>query len=223
MVYLATYCVLMALAFAWIAVDYETGYVFDVFGKNFHWVWYEYPKRWTTVLTYGWRLLLLIGFEITHVLLAYLVLRDNPLGAPYWAQVVLHIGMILAALALVPWIGKAHQMRRWRALRRTARALAHSIQRIAENRDTSGLLPATEYSISHPWTAWYPDDKEWVQWKGRKPFLFRPMIYLVAGESVLAMVSGSEFLSWNAQDGFPEIGTPLPFTHGEVKYEVTSV
>ena len=64
---LTGYCLVLAAGLLWIALDAETAYIFDVFGKNFDYMWNYSGERRKFTLMYGWRLLtvvLVIGIAV---------------------------------------------------------------------------------------------------------------------------------------------------------------
>ncbi len=221
---LIAYALLTLLAMLWIAKDVETIYIFDVFGKSFHYVWFESGQRWTHVFTYGWRLIALCSFLLLNALLSYRICADNAFDVRPAVQLVLFAVMLSVSILPVPWIYVAHRLRWQRMIRATAIRLAGIVERTTVDSDLSQAFDPAVYKTEEPWTAWHPKQGEWKAnklWDG-----LVPVVYLHNGpdRSALFPIDWEIFLAWNIPGNCVRINSDL-LVHGalESSFRVESV
>jgi hypothetical protein len=187
----------------WIALDSETVYIFDVFGKSFDYMWRESGRRWKYTLMYGWRLVAVLLFVGTGVSLAWLLVNSIGWNA---ATVALFIMMSAATVGLIRWIKIAGRLRYQRMLRNAATALTPVAKRFVEIGDIRSMMDDAGYQSEPNWSAWHPRSiKEW-------PAVV-PVAYVHAPPSaaVLFPVDWRHFLAWKLGNQLSLVGSVLPF------------
>ncbi len=108
---LIAYTFLTFAAMLWICRDWETIHIFDVYGKSFHYVWFESRKRWEHLFTYGWRLVVVCLLVALNGLIAYRIYATNPWSMSPDLQLTLFTVMLVLAFTPIPWIYWAHHLR----------------------------------------------------------------------------------------------------------------
>jgi hypothetical protein len=196
---------LLVAGLVWIAVDADTAYIFDVFGKNFNYVWHQSGRRWKYTFMYGWRLIALLLLISACAYLAWLWASSLS-----WTPASLTVFAVMTAMGicLVPWIKIASRLRFQRKLRSTAVALTPVAQQLAATADISSVLDEARYATAPNWSAWHPKSaKDWP--------VVVPVAYVHAPPSatVLFPLDWECFLAWNLLDQLPTLGSALPF-HG---------
>lgn len=205
---LLSYLVLLTFGALWIRFDRQTAYIFDVFGKNFHYVWFESGRRWKDIFIFGWRLiavvLLIGGCAYSAWLLASRFSRSP--------GVALFVIMAGIALLLIPWMKFAYQLRFQQGLRRTAVRLTPVAQRLA-GADLSDVTPAPFWT-SPSCSAYYMKSlKDWRDW----PILVVGVAYVGTCSSVVLFpVHLDILLAWKVTDELPDLGSLPPF-HGALE------
>ncbi len=213
---LVAYVLLILLAMLWIAKDTETIYIFDLFGKNFHYVWFESGQRWTHVFTYGWRLAILCSLTVLTGILSYRIYVVNPCGITPALQVIILLGMLTASIAPIPWIYIAHRLRWQRQIRATALRLSEFAERVTAEADPAQMLDRANYDTDEPWAAWHPAQDEWKSddcnslWGGLVPVVY---VRNDSHRSALFPIDWETFLAWNISADCARINNDLP-VHG---------
>lgn len=211
---LITHLLLTLSAVLWIARDAETAYIFEAFcGESFHYGWYESPKRWNYVFTYGWRLVLLCSFTGIIVIVSCRFFASNPLQLGRATLVGVFALLLVGAFAPIPWINLAHRLRLEQRLRTTALRLTNIIDRVAAKCDLPESLRRADYSCDESWSGWHPKTDEMQSnqwWEGILPIVY------VWNESITSAVFPVDFetwLAWNVPARLFQINSEFPF-HG---------
>jgi hypothetical protein len=224
---LIAYTLLMLLALLWIAKDAETIYVFDVFGRNFHYVWFESGQRWTHVFTYGWRLVAICSLVLFNGILAYRIFATDLFAIDPTVRRIVLVAMIVASCAPIPWIYIANHLRWRRHIRSTALRLSDFAKRITADSDLAKMLDRADYNTDEPWTAWHPSQNDWKSgdsnrlWDGLIPVVYVRNDSL---RSALFPIDWETFLAWNIPADCARINNDLP-VHGALdsSFRVESV
>lgn len=221
---LIAYILLTLLAMLWIMKDTETIYIFDVFGKNFHYVWFESGQRWTHVFTYGWRLVVLWLLVLLLCLLAYRIYVANLFEIGPATRLALFAVLLTASFALFPWIYLAHRLRWQRQIRATAQRLGDFVNAASDESELARTLDRADYKTDESWTAWHPKQDEWKSnrlWDG-----LVPVVYLrnTPYRSALFTIDLETFLAWNIPAECVRVNSDLP-VHGafSTSFHVESV
>jgi hypothetical protein len=213
---LDVYILLTLLALLWIAYDVETIYIFDVFGKNFHYVWFDSGQRWTHLFTYGWRLAVICTFVLLNGVLSYRFYAANPFQLGPSLHVIVAAIMLVASFAAIPWIYVAHRLRWQRRIHWTASQLSEFITRITAAPDLEHTLQRADYDTDAPWTAWHPNQKDWQSdadrdlWSGLVPVVY---VRNAPPRAALFPIDWEMFLAWNVPIEVSEVNKNLPI-HG---------
>ena len=210
---LVAYILLMLLAVLWIAWDFETFFIFDVFGKNFHYVWFDSGQRWTHLFTYGWRLAGLCTLVLLNGVLSYRFYAANPFQLGPSSHFIWFAIMLTASFAAIPWIYMAHRLRWQRQIRWTALQLSDFAKRITTDPEFIQTMQQADYATDEPWTAWHPkqqdrqSDENKQLWSGLVPVVY---VRNDASRSALFPVDWEMFLAWNASVQLTRIKSDLP-------------
>lgn len=200
------YLLLLAAGMLWIAVDAETAYIFDVFGKNFDYMWRHSGQRWKLTFMYGWRLLALLLLVAICSFLAWLIAGATTGWQSGAVILFLFIALAVTPCILFPWIDVTSQWRFQRSLRNTARQLTPVVESLAAAEDLTAILDDSQYRTEFPWTAWHP--KTTTEWPGVAPvayFCSQPAV------TIIFPVDFSTFLAWKLENQLPIPGELLPF------------
>jgi len=220
---LALYIGFLLIGSLWIFCDAETYYIFDVFGRNFHYVWYQSGLRWRYSIQYGWRLLVLICLISANAFFSYWCYATNPFMLNGPVALFLSGAMLLSALMLVPWMYFAQRLRVNRFIRYTASQLDEFVQSQLVRPEWQQNLKQAEYAVERGWTAWHPKDDYWKSsnyWNGIVPVLY------VEGDanSAVFVVDFNVFLGWKTPYMCDQVGESLPFQGpNESSFRVQSV
>lgn len=200
---LAGYWLLLAAGLCWIALDAETAYIFDVFGKNFDYMWRHSGHRWKFTFMYGWRLIAVALIISACLYFAWLLVSSLAWSA---ASLALFTALAAVGLFLLPWIKIASRFRFKRTLRKTALALTPVARQLAETVDISSVLDDAHYKTASNWSAWHPKSKR--DWP-----VVVPVAYVHAPPSVAVLfpVDWKCFLAWKLDNQLPPTGAMLPF------------
>jgi hypothetical protein len=221
---LVAYALLLLLAILWIARDSETIYIFDVFGRNFHYVWFDSGQRWKYVFTYGWRLVALCSLVFLNGLLSYRIYTVDPLEVGPAVQFMMFAVLLAASLTPIPWIYIAHRLRWQRRIRATVPGLVRFLEGTAIDSALAQTLDRADYNTDAPWTAWHPKHDEWESNEMWDALL--PVVYLRndPGRSALFPIDWETFLAWNIPADCVRINSDLP-VHGafDSSFRVESV
>lgn len=214
---LVCYLLLLAAGLLWVAIDAETAYIFDVFGKNFDYMWHGSGQRWKFSLMYGWRLLsvaLLIGIcAYLSWQLASAASNRRP------AAILLFVTLALVPFCLIPWINTAHRIRFRRTLRNTARQLTPVANQLATAADISEILDDAAYRAESGWSAWHPKNVD--DWPEVVPVVY---VHAPPATTVLFTYDWETFLAWRLGAQLPHAGSPMPFNGpGETTFKLRQV
>lgn len=221
---LIAYTLLIVVAMLWIARDAETIYIFDVFGKNFRYVWFESGQRWTHVFTYGWRLVALCLLILFNGLLSYRIYVVNPLMIGPAAQLTMFAILLVASFSPIPWIYQAQRLRWKRQICFTAQRLDDFVNAATGESELALTLDRADYRTDETWTAWHPKQDEWKSnklWDSLIPVVyFRNAPY----RSALFPIDWEAFLVWNIPTDCVRVHRDLP-VHGacDASFRVQSV
>jgi hypothetical protein len=203
------YALLTLLALTWIASDAETIHIFDVFGKNFRFVWFDSGQRWKLVSAYGWRLVALCSFVVLNVLLSYRVYSVNPFDLRPLLQRTVSAALVAASFTPIPCIYFAHQFRWLHQVRCAALRLSDLVESVTADADLGQILVRADYETKEPWTAWHPTLERWRAdelWRGLVPVLYLRK----DSRSILVPIEPEAFLAWNIASDCVRINTDLP-------------
>ncbi len=221
---LFTYTLLMLLAMLWIMKDAETIYIFDVFGKNFCYVWFESGQRWTHIFTYGWRMVVLCLLVLLICLLSYRIYLEDLFEIGPAARLTVFVVLLAASFAPFPWIYLAHRLRWQRQFRATAQRLDDFVNAAIDESERARSLERAEYRTDEPWTAWHPKQDEWKSnrlWDGLVPVVYlRDAPY----RSAIFPIDWETFFAWNIAADCVRVNSDLP-VHGafDSSFRVESV
>lgn len=211
---LVAYIVLTFLVVLWIAWDSETICIFDVFGKSFHYVWFDSGKRWTFLFAYGWRLAVVCTVVLVNTGLCYRLYAANPfqLGAPIHA--LAFAIMFAGSFTAIPWIYMAERIRWRRQVHRAALRLTELAKRMTTDQDYVQTLQRADYATEEPWTAWHPNDHEWQTEEGKQFWSdLLPVVYVRDDShgAVVFPIDFESFLGWNIPGELGRVDSELPF------------
>ncbi len=214
---LVSYWVLLAAGLLWIALDAETAYIFDVFGKNFDYMWWHSGHRWKITFMYGWRLLAVTLLIAVCAYMAWLLASAASNGR---AGTLLLFGTLsFIPLCLLPWINFANRKRFQLFLRNTAKQLTPVAQYIATNPNVSAMLDDADYRTDPDWSVWHP--KSIDDWPAIVPVAYA---HARPAATVLFPVDWENFLAWKLGDQLPTPGSVLPFNGpGDSTFTLLSV
>jgi hypothetical protein len=214
---LVGYFLLSVTGVLWIALDAETAYIFDVFGKNIDFMWRHSGQRWKFTFMYGWRLLALVLLIGVCIYLAW-PLAFAVSNARGTAIIVL-VGLALIPFSLLPWIYIANGIRFRRTLRNTARQLTPIVNELAAASDISTILDKADYRLDPPWSAWHPKDVD--DWPQVVPVAY---VRTEPTPTVVFPYDWETFLAWNLGDQLSNSGTNLPFNGpGETTFKLRCI
>ena len=200
---LVCYALLLAVGALWIALDAETAYIFDVFGKNFDYMWRHSGRRWKFTLMYGWRLLAVASLIGGCAYLAWPL--ASAVANARAAVIPIFVVLALVPFCLLPWINIANGFRFRRTLRDTARQLTPVANQLAVATDISVILDKAAYRVEALWSAWHPKNDDWPN--------VVPVVYVHAQPktTVIFPFDWGYFLAWRLGDQLPPVGAVLPF------------
>ncbi len=209
---LIAYILLLLSAVLWIAWDAEIFGIFDVFGKSFHYVWFEYPKRWTCLFSHGLRLAALCVLIALNAILSFRFSIGSSAQLSGGMSFVVLLFMLAGSFAVIPWIYLAHRLRWQTRLRRTASQLFGLINRVIANGGSAQLLERADYNTDEPWKAWHPSREEWRQpcWSDIVPVAYFQNDSI---RSAVFCVDWETFLGWKVSASLTEVNNDLPL-HG---------
>ena len=207
---LVAYVLFTLLTLSWIAWDAETIYVFDVFGKNLHYVWAESGKRWTYLFSYGWRLAAICALIASNAAFSFLLFTRNATQIGRGLSFVVLGIMLAGSFVAIPWIYVAQRWRWRKRLRRTASQLLGVINRVTASQGFGQLLQPADYRTREPWTAWHPRPDEWTQpcWSDIVPVAFFENQSI---HSAVFCMDWRTFLAWRIPACWTEENRDLPF------------
>lgn len=201
---LVCYGLLLGFGALWIALDAETAYIFDVFGKSFDYMWRHSGYRWKFTLTYGSRLLVLALLMGACAYLAWLVgaaLSDARVGFT-----IVFVAFALIPFCLLPWIYIANAIRFRRSLLDTAKQLTSVANQLAVAPNISAILDEAAYRVDPLWSAWHPRNAD--DWPRVVPVVY---VHAQPPTTVIFPFDWGCFLAWKLGDQLPPVGAALPF------------
>ena len=207
---LIAYALLTLLALTWIASDAETIYIFDVFGKNFRYVWFESGQRWKHVSAYGWRLAVVCSLVVLNVILSYRIYAVNPFDLGSAFQLSVAAALAAASFTPIPSIYVAHHLRWQHQIRSAAFRLTELVESVTVDSDPEQTFDRANYKTKEPWTAWHPTLERWRAddvWRGLVPVLYLRK----EPRSTLIPIEPETFLAWNIPSDCIRINNNLPF------------
>jgi hypothetical protein len=198
------YLILLAAGLLWITLDAETAYIFDVFGKQFDYMWYHSGQRWKFTFMYGWRLLTLVLLIAVCAYLAWLLVS----AISDWraAAILLFVTLTVIPLCLLPWIKAASRIRFQRILHNRAKQLTPVAQSLAAAQDISAILDDAQYRTEPDWSSWHP--KSIDDWPEIVPVAY---VHSPPAVTILFPVDWDTFLAWKLLGQLPDAGSLLPF------------
>jgi len=207
-------------AFAiWVWLDETTEKVFDAFGASFIYIWYNSGQRWRFMYMAGWRLLMFAVFPIACTYLAYRFWLENPFRNSHFLNACSFFAISLTGCTIFPWINFNRRRRYWARIRDGILRLTQFVDRAESGQLGENELTPADYTTSHPWTAWHPNDEsDWRKmWQD-----FMPVAYINETESIVVLQSNScsTFLMRANPANIDSFGSELPFEGpGGAKYE----
>lgn len=220
---LIAYALLTLLALIWIASDVHSIGIFDVFGRNIHWVWFESGQRWKFLARYGWRLAVLSSFVVLNIVLSYRIYVANPFDLGTALLLFMFATLVSASFAPIPWVYVAHELRWQHQIRSTAFRLSGFVESVTADTDLGRTWDRSNYETNEPWTAWHPTLERWRAddwWRALVPVLYLNK----DSRSTLIPIEPETFLAWNIPTDSIGINKDLPVcgAHGS-SFQVKSV